>query len=146
VTRIERIVARARTSEIQAIAIYEAEVFWIRRPLRRAILLEILHEERTHEDDLRPWGPLGQVSLSLNRSAGWVIGSVLSILPWKWMCRVQAWAERAAAQIYSDALSEVLSATDDRSRIRALEDRLAHARDQELVHASRFQQRQILDR
>jgi demethoxyubiquinone hydroxylase (CLK1/Coq7/Cat5 family) len=137
--RVEKAVARARASEIQAIAIYEAEVFWIRRPERRSVLSEILSEERVHDDDLRPWNPLGVKFVFASRCAGWLLGSALSLLPWRGLCRVQAWAERAASEIYADALSEVRAARGGGEVDHRLEERLAHARDQELEHSARFQ-------
>jgi rubrerythrin len=135
--RIRKCVARARASEIQAIAIYEAEVFWIRRPERREPLLDILREERAHDLGLRPWSESGRFSDGLNRLAGWILGTILAGLPWPTLCRVQAWAEEEAARIYARALAE-LRLIREFPVDSALLECLAHARDQEREHASRF--------
>lgn len=126
----------ARVAEIQAISIYEAEVFWVRSPNRRALLVAVLAEERSHERGLREYSAVSRMGALVARIPGWVIGSLLAALPWKVMCRVQAWAETEAAAIYTKAMVEY-----GRTRL-PLDPRvmaeLERARDQELEHASLF--------
>ena len=132
---VQKAVKRARLSEIQAIAIYESEVFWIRKPDRRALLAKILEEERSHNDELRPYGEISSIETRLSQTAGWILGTVLSSLPWSVLCKVQSWAEGEAAAIYDKAAVEIkMNGALNPEVIQKLE----HARDQELEHARLF--------
>jgi rubrerythrin len=130
--KVDRSVRAARVAEIQAIAIYEAEVFWIRETSRRTLLLSVLEEERVHDSELRPWVEVRALSVLTNRIFGWLFGTLLAVLPWTLMCRVQAWAEEEAAKIYERA-SKKTGANEPELKARLLS---AHA--QELKHAARF--------
>ena len=74
-------------SEDQAIGIYEAELFWKRRP--KDVFQEILSEEIKHEEELmgfiqsRGWSLTRAQNflMTLNRLSGWIIGTALSTLP-----------------------------------------------------------------
>lgn len=139
-TTLNSIIRTARTAEIQAIAIYEAELLFIRRADRRALLQKILSEERAHDAAMGDQVHLGALTLAMNRMAGWLLGSFLGCLPWRWMCRIQDWAEGQAAEIYERAAAQVkdLGAPD------ALIHALTLAGRQERDHASEF--RRIIQR
>lgn len=106
---------KARMTELQAIAIYEAEVFWIKEPKRHKILNSILLEEINHHDSLYEYvkphtrfeQKKEQILTSFLKNSGWLIGSALAALPWKLLCKVQSLAELQASKAYSDAISEI---------------------------------------
>jgi rubrerythrin len=104
---VAREVRKVRLSEIQAIAIYEAEVFWIRASERKEVLERILAEEKHHDAGMAAYSDVSPLLAFLSKIAGWLLGSVLAGLPWSWMCRVQAAAEREAAKIYRGAAAEI---------------------------------------
>ncbi len=133
---MKKIVKSVRLSEIQAISIYEAEVFWVRSAGRRKMLREILGEERAHDSELAEFGEPARLSILLSKIFGWVFGSLLAFLPWKVMCTVQAWAEDEASKIYAGAAEVILreNGGNESELIR----RLHHARDQESEHGRRF--------
>lgn len=127
----------AAVAEAQAIAIYEAECFWVRNPDRRALLAEILAEEKSHRSFLAEWVKLGGAEEFLNRASGWVLGSLLSALPWRAFCRVQSWAENQAKSIYLRAVASIEGDPEilDPSRLR---EGLIEAAESEDRHARRF--------
>jgi rubrerythrin len=129
-------VRQARISEIQAVAIYEAEVFFIRSVSRREVLREILQEERCHEGALSAFVSVSSFEIVLNRIAGWCIGGVLAALPFQLLCKVQSWAETEAANIYESA-AESMATSINVEEVK-LRRELLHARDQELRHAQIF--------
>lgn len=96
---------KAILAEEQAIAIYQAEVFFLRGK-HRAVYRETLKEEESHLLGLESYlGTLGwgaNFYRRLNRIGGLILGSVLSALPDLWRTRVHAWAEASAAAIYAD--------------------------------------------
>ncbi|MBC7385864.1 MAG: demethoxyubiquinone hydroxylase family protein [Cryobacterium sp.] len=130
------IISAAHLSEVQAIAIYEAEVFFIRKPERRALLKSILQEEKDHDAGLSEWAQHSAVSLKMNRALGLTLGTALSLLPWKILCHVQAWAEDQAADIYANALRELSAQTEAVDP--SITEALTHAEMQEREHAQRF--------
>ena len=138
-TDLASIIRTARTAEIQAISIYEAELFFIRNEKRRALLKEILAEEREHDDAMKGEVGLGALSLLLNRLAGWMFGSFLACLPWGWMCRIQHWAEGQAAEVYERAATQAKTLGASAELIHSFES----AARQERLHAARFRLRKI---
>ncbi len=136
-----RALKAARLAEIQAIAIYQAELVFTHSSERRRLLLEIYEEECAHDRDLEEFVVIGPFSTFLNRIAGWVFGSFLGILPWRVLCRIQAWAEAEAARIYERAFHTVLEecAKSGRSCDERLEMALTQALSQERRHSKRFQ-------
>ena len=127
-------------AEQQAIAIYEAQVFW--RPGESGLVFrEILAEERAHRLSLEPF--LGEhksmkilvmLLRPFNVLAGWGFGSVLSMLPRKICYRAHVWAEEDAAKTYDDTAKKIpLDAP------RTLHESLIHAATQERTHARIFE-------
>lgn len=96
----------ALRAEAQAVAIYQAEVFWTRHPERRAFLTHILREEEAHLGALSHWCELSKLDREVNRLAGWGLGTVLACLPWRLLCYLQSKAEGQAAMIYQRAKQE----------------------------------------
>lgn len=131
------IIHSVRIAETQAIAIYEAELFFIRREDRRSLLREILCEEREHDEAMESQVPLGAFTLAVNRLAGWILGSFLACLPWRWMCRVQDWAEGQAAEIYEKAAIDAKAIGAPESLVGAI----ITAGIQERDHAAQFRRR-----
>jgi len=101
------------TSEDQAIGIYQAELFWKRRPVD--VFQTILKDEINHEEQLinflysRGWNfTLMQKSImNINRYSGWFIGSFLSILPRRLCFFFHYMAEKQAANGYSDLMISI---------------------------------------
>ncbi len=124
-------------AEVQAIAIYEAECFWIRDPARRALLGGILAEEMEHGRFAADWVQLGEAEQLVNRCLGWALGSTLSLLPWRQLCRVQSWAEGEASAIYSRALA-VVEKDPGAKNLARLATGLREAMGSEAEHALRF--------
>lgn len=123
----------AAVAEIQAIAIYQAECFWIRQPERARLLRETLEEEQAHGRFLEEWVEIGAFEVALNRVSGWILGSVLALLPWRLLCRVQSWAEGQAKEIYVRALARANLGRDPRLK-QGLEEAIAS----EAGHAAKF--------
>ncbi len=105
--RIRKALRSAALAEVQAIAIYDAECFWIRDPRRRAILERIRAEEVAHSGFISGWVRLQAWERVTNQAVGRVLGTLLACLPWKILCRVQGWAEAQASAIYLQTLREV---------------------------------------
>lgn len=139
--KIFKILKRVRIAEIQAIAIYQAELFFIRRADRREILSRIYREEIEHDGSIQPFVSVGAIESGLNRVVGWILGSFLAALPWKILCRIQSWAEAEAAQIYKAARDEIRERSSKTpSKINAeIEFALGKAFVQEAEHSSYFQ-------
>lgn len=125
----------AFSAEQQAIAIYEAQVFWRPRD-SGAVFREVLAEERAHRLSIEPFMGTQAVVLMIspfNILMGWIFGSFLSLLPRKICYRLHVWAEEEAAKTYEQTAKKIpLSAP---SRLR---EALDHAAHQEHEHASRF--------
>lgn len=125
-------------AEQQAIAIYEAQVFW--RPRSSdPIFREILAEERLHNLSIEPFvklNALSRVIRSFNILVGWLFGTFLSLLPRKICYRIHVWAEKDAAKTYENAARQT-----SKVETPALYDALTHAAKQEYEHAERFQKK-----
>jgi rubrerythrin len=101
------------TSEDQAIGIYQAELFWKRRP--RDVFKTILKDEIKHEEQLlnflysRGWRfTLMQKSImNFNRYSGWFIGTLLSVLPRRLCFFFHYMAEKQAANGYNDLMINI---------------------------------------
>lgn len=127
----------AAVAEIQAIAIYESECFWIRDPSRFDLLDSIRLEEIHHQDFISEWTKIGAFERSFHRLSGWLIGTLLSLLPWKTFCRVQSWAENQAKEVYVTALRAV-EADPSIAKQSILLGGLREAVHSESQHAERF--------
>ena len=100
-------------SEDQAIGIYEAELFWKRRP--KDVFEVILSEEIKHEEELigfiqsRGWSLTRAQNLLmiLNRLSGWFIGTALSVLPRRLCFFFHYLAEKKAANGYNDLMIRI---------------------------------------
>ncbi len=126
----------AYSAEQQAIAIYKAQTFW-RPGASGRIFREILAEELSHQESMASFmNSPGLVLLMtpFNFIAGWMLGSVLSMLPRPLCYRIHVWAEREAAKTYEVTLAS-LGSGDQKS----LRDALSHAAKQEHEHANRFE-------
>jgi rubrerythrin len=125
----------AFSAEQQAIAIYEAQVFW-RPRASGAVFREVLAEEHVHRLSIEPFMGTQAVVLMMspfNVLIGWIFGSFLSLLPRKICYEIHVWAEEEAAKTYEQTAKKIpLSAPLQ------LREALAHAAHQEREHASRF--------
>ena len=125
----------AFSAEQQAIAIYEAQVFWLPRE-SGAVFRDVLAEERAHRLSIEPFMGIQTVVLMIspfNILMGWVFGSVLSLLPRKVCYRIHVWAEEEAAKTYEQTAKKIPPSAPSRLR-----EALIHAAHQEHEHASRF--------
>jgi len=125
----------AFSAEQQAIAIYEAQVFWRPRD-SGAVFREVLAEERAHRLSIEPFMGIQAVVFFMspfNILMGWVFGTFLSLLPRKLCYRVHVWAEEEAAKTYEQTAKKI--PIDAPSQLR---EALVHAAHQEHEHASRF--------
>jgi rubrerythrin len=128
----------ALNAEQQAIAIYEAQVFWRPRSVD-PIFREILAEERLHSLNIEPFVKLSFASFLIrpfNVLFGWLFGTLLSMLPRKICYRIHVWAERDAAKTYEKAAGQT-----SKVEMPALYVALTHAARQEYEHAERFQKK-----
>lgn len=126
----------AYSAEQQAIAIYKAQTFW-RPGASGQIFRDILAEELAHQDSMASFmkSPLLVLIITpFNFIAGWMLGSVLSMLPRPLCYRIHVWAEHEAAKTYEVTLAG-LGSHDPKS----LRDALSHAAKQEHEHARRFE-------
>ncbi len=125
-------------AEQQAIAIYEAQVFW--RPRSSDLIFrEILAEERLHNLSIEPFVKLNVVSIMIrpfNVLFGWLFGTLLSLLPRKLCYRIHVWAEKDAAKTYEDAARRT-----SKIEAPALYEALIYAAQQEYQHAERFRKK-----
>ena len=100
-------------SEDQAIGIYEAELFWKRRP--KDVFQVILSEEIKHEEELmefiqsRGWNltRVQNLLMTLNRLSGWIIGTALSVLPRRLCFFFHYLAEKQAANGHNDLMTGI---------------------------------------
>ena len=108
------------TSEDQAIGIYQAELFWKRRP--KDVFQTILKNEINHEEQLinfmhsRGWSftLLQKFLIIFNRYWGWLIGTMLSILPRRLCFFFHYLAEKQAANGYNDLMTNIENIDDQR--------------------------------
>lgn len=137
-THFEKILYSAWSAEIQAIAIYEAEVFWCRHPEKRTELIRILNEERHHRDQMQAWVQDRRIVRKINQIAGWILGSSLVWIPEPYFSKIQSWAEWQASEIYKKAASDLeRSGVGDAS----VREQLIEAANQEAEHARFFADR-----
>ena len=132
-----RVLMAAWLSEVQAIAIYRAELVVLRRSAaegdrRKTLELceEILLEEVDHALGLErelDLGTIDQFKAGVSRLGGFAIGFALSSLPSRISWKAHAWAERQAAKIYDQAHAVIPM------------DELKSASIQESTHADRFE-------
>lgn len=125
----------AFSGEQQAIAIYEAQVFW-RPRASGSVFREVLAEERAHRLSIEPFMGTQAVVLMMspfNVLIGWIFGSFLSLLPRKICYEIHVWAEEEAAKTYEQTAKKIPP-----SAPLPLREALAHAAHQEREHASRF--------
>ncbi len=125
-------------AEQQAIAIYEAQLFWRSKSID-PIFREILAEERLHNLSIEPFVKFNIVSIlmrPLNILFGWLFGTLLSLLPRKICYWIHVWAERDAAKTYEEAARKT-----SKIDAPALYEALMHAAQQEYQHAERFRKK-----
>jgi demethoxyubiquinone hydroxylase (CLK1/Coq7/Cat5 family) len=109
----KRVLVSALLTEVQAISIYEAQIFILRNTAlsegRRVTLKtcsDILLEEKLHSDSLFPVlaaHSFRSLLLFGNRISGYTVGAFLSLLPHRLHWRVHVWAEIEAARAYRNA-------------------------------------------
>ena len=105
-------------SEDQAIGIYQAELFWKRRP--KDVFQTILKDEINHEEQLvnflfsRGWdlNLMQKLTMNFNRYSGWFIGSLLSTLPRRLCFFFHYMAEKQAANGYNDLMTSIENIQD----------------------------------
>jgi demethoxyubiquinone hydroxylase (CLK1/Coq7/Cat5 family) len=122
-------------AEQQAIAIYEAQVFWRRRESGQ-VFRAILEEERHHDFSIRPFVNLPILVFLItpfNKIGGWLFGTLLSILPRRICYTVHVMAEKDAAHKYEKAVRCTSEAENP-----ALFEALTQAALQEHQHAEMF--------
>ena len=100
---MQRILREVLRAETQAIAIYSAEVFWIRNPGRRDALQKIRAEEIEHQSEFETYAQVPRLIRACDRFSGLILGSLFALMPWRVLCFVQGWAENEAAKIYARA-------------------------------------------
>ncbi len=126
----------AYSAEQQAIAIYQAEVFW-RSGASGDVFRAVLAEEQAHQRSMDAYMDsrwIIYVMTPFNFFFGWVFGSGLSLLPRRLCYRIHVWAEREAAKTY-----EVTVANIGPDAPEPLRKSLSHAAAQEVEHARRFE-------
>ena len=122
------------SSEDQAIGIYQAELFWKRRP--KDVFEAILEDEIKHEQNLtdfvhsRGWNftKRQKIIMHFNRYSGWLIGTFLSILPRRICFYFHYMAEKQAANGYKDLMIHIenndnqkqINLTDIKSEIKEI--------------------------
>lgn len=139
-----RILEHVLSTETQAIAIYEAEIFIYQRTIlthkRREqlrLFKEILLEEKQHQSELRAFLETEPRSFSI---MGSLLGGFLSLLPNRLSRKAHVWAEAQAALIYSDAYQKLLhnEETDFQPIKAEILNLLVNAAAQERKHSERF--------
>ena len=133
------------TSEDQAIGIYQAELFWKRRP--KDVFKEILKEEIYHEAQLidfihsRGWvlTRKQKTLMAVNRISGWFIGTFLSILPRSLCFCFHHLAEKQAASGYSDLMVDIDNSHNQKwIKSSNIKDKIKKIMDSENLHAETF--------
>jgi demethoxyubiquinone hydroxylase (CLK1/Coq7/Cat5 family) len=111
-------IIKSLLSENQAIGIYEAEVYWNKYP--QETFSTILREEKDHfckmekylKDNAWNYSPFNRLEVYLYQLSGWVIGTLLSLLPRKLCFHFHAVAEKKAAIEYGNLLEELSKANE----------------------------------
>jgi hypothetical protein len=135
------------SSEVQAIAIYSAELRLLRffqRPTEP--YASVLSEEIQHEEVVQEFmrnsgmdGPSG-FRQKLDYFSGSLLGSALFLLPHPLRKKVHVWAEKEAGKIYTDCAQFMAKFKQEVPGIDALETSLRHSATQEYAHADKFAQ------
>ena len=133
------------TSEDQAIGIYQAELFWKRRP--NDVFDAILVDEIKHEKNLidfvhsKGWSfTKRQIMLMhLNRYSGWLIGTFLSILPRRICFYFHFVAEKQAASGYNDLIKHIESSGNPKLiDLTDIKNEIKKIKDNETLHSEIF--------
>ena len=110
---IKNWIIKTLLSENQAIGIYEAEVYWKKYP--QETFNTILRDEKDHfskmEEYLKDsdwnYSVFNKVEVGLYQFSGWVIGTLLSLLPRKLCFYFHTVAEKKAAIEYGNLVEEL---------------------------------------
>lgn len=136
-SRQRRALQQAWMTELQAIAIYEAEIavlshtHWTKhRTKTLALWREILLEEREHLKAVV--GPFhsGKLLQLVAQLSGWCVGSVLAAFPARFSWWLHSTAEKQAAQTYEDLIPLISDPL--------LRGEIEQAAQQERDHSRRF--------
>ena len=132
-------------SENQAIGIYEAEVYWKKYPQEAFSI--ILRDEKDHfckmeeylKDNAWNYSSFNKLEVYLYQFSGWIIGTILSLLPRKLCFYFHAVAENKAAVEYENLAEEMSKVNElevkQHSRFQKL---LLGMMDSEFAHAEIF--------
>ena len=132
-------------SENQAIGIYEAEVYWNKYPQETFSI--ILRDEKDHfskmeeylKDNAWNYSIFNRIEVYLYQFSGWVIGTILSLIPRKLCFYFHAIAEKKAAVEYGNLLEELSKSNElegnQQYRFKKL---LLEMMDNEFSHAEIF--------
>ena len=112
-TDIRNWIIKTLSSENQAIGIYEAEVYWKKYPQDTFNI--ILSDEKDHfckmeqylKDNAWTCSIFYRVVMKLYQFSGWVIGTILSLLPRKLCFHLHTIAEKKAAREYENIVEEL---------------------------------------
>ena len=112
-TDIRNWIIKTLSSENQAIGIYEAEVYWKKYPQDTFNI--ILSDEKDHfckmeqylKDNAWTYSTFNRLGISLYQFSGWVIGTILSLLPRKLCFYLHTIAEKKAAREYGSIVEEL---------------------------------------
>ena len=132
-------------SENQAIGIYEAEVYWNKYPQETFSI--ILRDEKDHfskmeeylKDNAWSYSIFNRIEVYLYQFSGWVIGTILSLIPRKLCFYFHAIAEKKAAVEYGNILEELSKSNELEGNQQYRFKKLLHEMmDNEFSHAEIF--------
>lgn len=132
-------------SENQAIGIYEAEVYWNKYPQETFSI--ILRDEKDHfskmeeylKDNAWSYSIFNRIEVYLYQFSGWVIGTILSLIPRKLCFYFHAIAEKKAAVEYGNLLEELSKSNELEGNQQYRFKKLLHEMmDNEFSHAEIF--------
>ena len=132
-------------SENQAIGIYEAEVYWNKYPQETFTI--ILRDEKDHfskmeeylKDNAWNYSIFNRIEVYLYQFSGWVIGTILSLIPRKLCFYFHAIAEKKAAVEYGNLLEELSKSNELEGNQQYRFKKLLHEMmDNEFSHAEIF--------
>ena len=132
-------------SENQAIGIYEAEVYWNKYPQETFSI--ILRDEKDHfskmeeylKDNAWNYSIFNRIEVYLYQFSGWVIGTILSLIPRKLCFYFHAIAEKKAAVEYGNLLEELSKSNELEANQEYRFKKLLHEMmDNEFSHAEIF--------
>ena len=133
------------TSEDQTIGIYQAELFWKRRP--NDGFKSILDDEISHEKNLikfiqsRDWvfTKRQKTVMTFNHYIGWLIGTLLSILPRRICFYFHFVAEKQAASGYNDLIKHIESSGNPKLiDLTDIKNEIKKIKDNETLHSEIF--------